>query len=143
LELGDNMFDIPAAVEAVSTLADTAIKRIWPDATEIEKAKLEKLTAEMQNEFNLILGQIEINKVEAASSSILVAGWRPYVGWVCGTSLAYVAILEPVLRFISSVIFGYMGTFPTIDTNLTMQILMGMLGFGAFRSFDKKNGLTK
>ena len=137
------MFDIPAAVEAVSTLADTAIKRIWPDATEIEKAKLEKLTAEMQNEFNLILGQIEINKVEASSSSILVAGWRPYVGWVCGTSLAYVAILEPILRFVSSVIFGYMGTFPTIDTNLTMQILMGMLGFGAFRSFDKKHGLTK
>lgn len=134
------MFDIPAAISAVSTLVDDAIKRIWPDATEIEKAKLSQLKAEMQNEYDLILGQLKINEIEAASENWWVSGWRPYVGWVCGTGLAYSALLEPLIRFVSVVIFGYTGSFPVIDTTLTGQVLTGMLGFGALRSADKYFG---
>lgn len=134
------MFDIPAAVEAVSSLADDVVKRIWPDATEVEKAKLDKLKAEMQNQFNLVLGQLEINKIEASSSSVFTSGWRPFIGWVCGSALAYSAIIEPIGRFIANVAFGYIGVFPVIDTTITLQILTGILGLGAMRSFDKVKG---
>lgn len=134
------MFDIPAAITAVSTLADNAIKRIWPDATEVEKAKLEQLKAEMQNEYDLILGQLKINEIEAASENWWVSGWRPYVGWVCGTGLAYSALIEPLAKFAAVVYFKYSGPFPVIDTTLTAQVLMGMLGFGALRSADKYFG---
>lgn len=134
------MFGIDDAIAAVSNLADSAIKRIWPDATEVEKAKLEQLSQELQNNFNLVMGQLEINKTEAASASVFVSGWRPAVGWICGAALAYAAIIEPFARFVAVVIFGYQGAFPAIDTDITLQILMGLLGLAGLRSFDKKQG---
>jgi len=51
-----------------------------------------------------------------------------------------VAIFEPIGRFIAAVGFGYEGEFPVIDTTITMQILFGILGLGAMRSYDKKVG---
>lgn len=91
-------------------------------------------------ELGLLEGQLEINKVEAASESIFVAGWRPFCGWIGGFGLAYAAILEPIARFVATVIFGYSEDFPVIDTMLTLQILMGMLGLAGMRSYDKKVG---
>lgn len=89
-----------------------------------------------------MLAQTEVNKVEAASGSKFVAGWRPFVGWVGGFSLAYAAILEPFMRFVSATLFDYKGAFPVIDTNITLQVLMGMLGLGVMRSYEKKNGVS-
>ena len=137
------MFGIDDAISNVANLADTVIKRVWPDATEIEKAKIMKVTQEMESEYKLLLGQIDINKIEASSSSLFVAGWRPLVGWTCGFALAYSSILEPIARFIATVIFAYTGVFPMIDTNITMQVLMALLGVAGLRSYEKKNGLTK
>jgi hypothetical protein len=138
------MFGIDDAVTAVSNLASTVVTRVWPDATALELASINKVTLEMQNEYNLILGQIEVNKIEAASEHWFIAGWRPFVGWVSATALAYSAILEPILRFIAEVCFRYVGHFPVIDTNITLQVLMGMLGFGAMRTAEKhlENKLT-
>lgn len=130
-------FGIDDAISAASNLASTIITRVWPDATEIEKEKINKAMAEMQNEYNLILGQIEINKIEASHDNWLVSGWRPAVGWVCATSLAYAAIIEPVARFIAAVVLSYHGIFPIIDNTITLQVLFGMLGFGGLRSFEK------
>lgn len=98
------------------------------------KAELDAYSAETSR----LNGQVEINKVEAASSSLFVSGGRPFILWICGVAFAYASIVEPLLRFGSKVLFGYMGEFPVIDTTLTMQILLGILGLGAMRSFDKK-----
>jgi len=102
----------------------------------IEVAKIEADLQKLENA--LITGQLDINKTEAQHPSVFVAGWRPFVGWVGGFALAYVAILEPLARF-SAVLAGYEGEFPAIDTTLTMQVLLGMLGIGGMRSFDKFN----
>jgi len=131
------MFGIDDAIAAVSTLADSVVKRVWPDATEIEKAKLTQAMQEMQNEYQLILGQLEINKVEAANPSLFVSGWRPAVGWVCVAGMAYVAVLEPLARFLAIVGFAYTGIFPVIDTTITSQVLFGMLGLAAARTVEK------
>lgn len=98
------------------------------------KAELDAYSAETSR----LNGQVEINKVEAASSSLFISGGRPFILWICGVAFAYSSIVEPLLRFGSKVLFGYMGEFPVIDTTLTMQILLGILGLGAMRSFDKK-----
>ena len=98
------------------------------------KAELDAYSAETSR----LNGQVEINKVEAASSSLFISGGRPFILWICGVAFAYSSIVEPMLRFGSKVLFGYMGEFPVIDTTLTMQILLGILGLGAMRSFDKK-----
>jgi Holin of 3TMs, for gene-transfer release len=100
-------------------------------AYDLEMAKIEQ---------SLITAQTDINKIEAANPSIFVSGWRPFVGWVCAVALLYVAILEPLIRFVAKVIFGYQGEFPVIDTTITMQVLLGMLGLSGMRSFDKFKG---
>lgn len=101
----------------------------------------ERMRAELDSynaETGRLQGQVDINKIEAAHTSLLVAGWRPFIGWICGIAFAYAAIFEPMMRFVSAVLFGYSGAFPAIDTMLTLQILFGILGLGAMRSFDKK-----
>ena len=124
----------------IGPLIDAAGKifdRIFPDKTAAEKAKAEFLAVAQSQEFQISLAQIAVNTEEAKSSSIFVAGWRPFVGWVCGCAFAYVAILEPIARFIAMVGFGYKSPFPTIDTMLTLQVLGGLLGLGGLRSWEK------
>ena len=128
---------------ALFEIGKNALDKIYPDpirrAEEVrkleemrQKGNLAELTAEIQ----LLTGQMDINKEEAKSSSSFVAGWRPFVGWVCGLGLAYVSIVEPVMRFIATM-SGYTGSFPVIDTTLTMQVLLGMLGLGVMRTGEK------
>ena len=135
-------------LSALFDIGKVAIEKIWPDPTKRAKElrKLEEMKqrgslAEMNAQVNMLTGQMEINKVEAASGNWFVAGWRPFVGWVCGFALAYAAILEPFMRFIASV-NDYSVTFPIIDTTITMQVLLGMLGLGAMRTREKEKGVN-
>jgi len=137
------MFGIDDAVSAVSGLADTVIRRVWPDATEVEKIRLQQLADSMEQEFKLRAKQIAVNIQEAQSANVFVSGWRPFVGWVCGSALAYAALIEPVARFVAVVAFGYSGAFPVIDTSLTLQILLGLLGLAGYRTLEKHKGVAR
>ena len=103
-----------------------------------QRGDLAILNAEVQ----LLLGQINVNKTEANHKSIFVAGWRPFVGWVCGFGLLYASVIEPLMRFIATV-NDYTGTFPVLDTTITMQVLLGMLGLGLMRTKEKEKGTHK
>ncbi len=136
-------------LSALFDIGKVAIEKIWPDPTKRaqELRKLEEMKQhgdleEMNAQVKLLTGQMEINKTEAASKNPFVAGWRPFVGWVCGFGLAYASILEPLMRFIASV-NDYSGKFPIIDTTITMQVLLGMLGLGAMRTREKEKGVNK
>jgi hypothetical protein len=128
---------------SIADLANTVVNKIWPDKTQEEKDKMALALAEMNNEMQQMTAQTDINKVEAASSSLFVAGWRPAVGWISAIALGYVALIEPLARFTAQVLYQYAGNFPVIDTTITMQVLLGMLGLAGMRSFDKKNGTSK
>lgn len=141
------MFGIDDIITSSSTLITTIANKIAPDANVSEQGKITAALTELNNhysyslkELELTLAQIEVNKVEAESNSLFRGGWRPFVGWVCGVGLAYAAILDPLLRFIATVGFGYIGIFPIIDTEITMQILFGLLGLGAYRTVEKIKG---
>jgi hypothetical protein len=127
-------------ISAALEIGNTIITRLFPDPTEAAKAKLELLKMQQDGDLAIMTAQTDINKIEAGSSNLFVAGWRPFVGWCCGLAFLYATILEPFARFISKVIFSYSGDFPIIDTTLTMQILLGLLGMAGLRSWDKKNG---
>lgn len=88
-----------------------------------------------------VLAQVEVNKVEAASGSVFVAGWRPFVGWVCGFGLGYSAILQPFLNWGSRVV-GYMGELPALNDTTLITVLGGMLGIGIMRSWEKGKGVS-
>ena len=97
---------------------------------------------QQNGDLQVMASQMEINKIEAQNPSLFVSGWRPFIGWVCGISLTYAAIIEPVSRFIAKVIFNYFGEFPVIDTTLTLQILLGLLGLAGMRSWEKREGVA-
>jgi hypothetical protein len=124
-------------------LIKTGLDKFFPDADTELKGKLEAAASEINNSYQLQLSQLEINKVEAGSTSLFVAGWRPAIGWVCGVSLLYAALVEPIARFIATVLFTYTGMFPIINTELTLQILLGLLGLAGMRSYEKSKGITK
>ena len=130
-------------ISAVLDIGGKLIDRLWPDPLQAASAKLELLKMQQNGDLAQMVAQTDINKVEAASSNLFIAGWRPFIGWGCGFAFLYSALFEPFARFVSTVVFSYQGNFPVIDTTLTMQILLGMLGMGALRSFDKKNGTAQ
>ena len=86
--------------------------------------------------------QTKINEAEATHRTVFVAGWRPFIGWVCGLGLLYAVFIEPLLRFVFTV-NGWEIEFPHIDTTITMQVLFGRLGLVGARSYEKKNNLTE
>ena len=128
-------------ISALLNIGNTLITKLFPDPAQAAQAQLELLKLQQNGDLATMVAQTDINKVEAASSSMFVAGWRPFVGWVGGFGLAYAAILEPILRLIAT-LNGYTGEFPVIDTTITMQILFGLLGLGAMRSYDKMKGVA-
>ena len=134
---------------AAFDLGKIAIEKLFPDKTKRaeEMRKLEEMRqngdlAQLNAHVQLMLAQIKVNEQEAKSDNWFVAGWRPFVGWVCGFALAYSAILEPFMRFIAVTCMDTVPTFPVIDTTITMQVLLGMLGLAGMRTREKEKGVT-
>ena len=90
-----------------------------------------------------LLAQLEINKAEAASGSLFKGGWRPFVGWICGFALLYHFILSPLIIFIITLTGATIPPLPEFDMGSLMTVLLGMLGIGGLRTFEKQKGLTK
>lgn len=123
-------------------IGNKVLDRVFPDPTERAKAQLELLKLEQSGDLAVMTAQTDINKIEAGSTNLFVSGWRPFIGWGCGIAFIYSALLEPFLRFIATVIFKYQGLYPAIDTSLTLQILLGLLGLAGMRSWEKKEGVA-
>lgn len=85
----------------------------------------------------LVKVQSEINKMEAQHRSVFVAGWRPFIGWICGLALAYNFIIRDVIAWISPDIMP-----PAIQMDQLITILLGMLGLGGLRTFEKVKDKT-
>jgi hypothetical protein len=87
----------------------------------------------------LIELQTKINEAEAQHRSIFVAGWRPFIGWICGVALAYNFILRDLIIFV----VGSDNVPPALQMDHLMTVLMGMLGLGAFRTYEKIKNVSK
>jgi len=101
---------------------------------------VDKFTLDKEEKANLIMeinkAQIEVNKIEAGSSSFFTSGWRPSVGWVCSFALCYHFVLQPMLAFIFAA-SGNSVELPTFEMSTLTTILFGLLGLGGMRSFEK------
>jgi len=100
------------------------------------KIKLQALENELKTK------QIDVNKVEAGHRSIFVAGWRPFLGWVSGISVAFVYLFQPFIVMVLK-IFGSDIELPTLDLSQLMPLILGMLGLGGLRTIEKAKGVTK
>ncbi len=86
----------------------------------------------------LIELQTKINEIEAQHRNLFVAGWRPFIGWVCGMAFSYHFVFFPIIRTIYPDI-----EFPILDTEPLFTVLLGMLGLGGLRTYEKLKDKTK
>ena len=130
---------IEALIAPVTGLLDKFIE----DKDQKNKLAHELATMADRHAQELAKGQLEINKAEAQHRSIFVAGWRPFVGWTCGIALAWHFVLAPFVIFASAYAGVTLPDLPQFDMSSLLTVLMGMLGLGGMRSFEKMKGLTK
>tara|TARA_R110002020_G_scaffold140519_2_gene312070 strand:+ start:1656 stop:2063 length:408 start_codon:yes stop_codon:yes gene_type:complete len=129
---------LPSLLPVVGEVLD----RFFPNKEEKERAQREieaKLTEHLAQ---IDLAQLEVNKQEASHRSIFIAGWRPFVGWTCGLALFYTYLAQPIAMFILAQT-GDLVQLPHVDLSMMMPVLLGMLGLGGLRSFEKYKGVSK
>ena len=134
---------IQALLPSILPAVTNVIGRFLPEDKEA-KAKAER-EIEQQLTTHLAkidLAQLDINKTEAAHRSIFVAGWRPFIGWTCGVALAWTYVMPPILNFILAQT-GHLMELPAMDMSQMMPVLMGMLGLGGLRTFEKFKKVSK
>ena len=129
-------------LSAILPVAETVIDRLVPDKNAKQKAMVAMEKALVDAHAKGMLGQLEINKVEAGHRSIFVAGWRPMCGWICAAALGFHFIIAPVVQW-AATLGGWHLPIPDFDMSSLMTILLGMLGIGGMRSFEKFKGITK
>ena len=115
--------------------ATQLLDKVIEDKDEKNRIAFELSTLAERHAQELAKGQLEVNKVEAASKSLFVAGWRPCIGGGCALGLFYNTILSNIL--------GIWVEMPEIDTTLLVPVMMGMLGLGAMRSYEKVQGVSR
>jgi hypothetical protein len=129
-------------ISAALDLGNTLITRIFPDPAQADAAKLELLKLQQSGELASMTAQTDINKEEAKNASILVSGWRPFVGWVCGSAFALHFLLIPIANFIL-VANNHKEVVLAFDMQTLLTLLMGLLGLGGMRTYEKVQGVTK
>jgi hypothetical protein len=117
--------------------------KVIPDKAEAARLAHEIRTMAEKQAHEIALAQIEVNKAEAASGSIFKGGWRPFIGWVCGTAFAYHFVIQPLLIFIVAMTGVEIPELPSFDMASLMTVLGGLLGLGSLRTFQKYKGVTK
>lgn len=126
-------------ITAISDLIKTGLDKFFPDANVELKGKLEQAAAQISNDVQLTLGQLEINKVEAGSPHWFVAGGRPAAIWVGVLSLLYSGVGVSFLSWIA-LCFG-LPVLPPFTDSTANTILMGLLGLGGLRTAEKLKGV--
>lgn len=128
--------------------ASKVIDRVVPDPAQKAAAQLEVLKlsqsgelAQLNADTQLAVAQAATNTEEAKTGNLFIAGWRPFIGWVCGTGLGIQFIVSPLFTFVAD-FFGKHIVVPTLDLGTLITLLFGMLGLGAMRSAEKIKGVA-
>ena len=129
-------------ISAVAGLLNTAIDKIWPDPAAKASAEAQLMMAQAQAAIASVQQQIDINKLEAANTNIFVSGWRPFVGWVCGSAFAFHFLALPLLNWLAQ-LFGHDAIVIAFDMSTLSTVLMGLLGLGTMRSVERLAGVAR
>jgi hypothetical protein len=131
---------------ALLAIGTKLIDRLLPDKALRDEMKLKLLELEQAGELALLSaetelarGQLEVNRQEAASDKLFVAGWRPSVGWICSAGLAYQFLFHPLLSWLA--LYNGVPGPPEIDMGALITLLVGMLGLGGLRTTEKLRGV--
>ncbi|MEO0003325.1 MAG: hypothetical protein RLZZ22_1017 [Pseudomonadota bacterium] len=143
-----NPLALGGIVQAVGQLADDLIttdKERLDAELELRRLGLEAAKVEA----DLARGQLEVNRTEAASSSLFVSGWRPAIGWIGAAALGYQFLAYPLLVWVwallqaRGVVPAGLQSPPMLDTDALWVVLSGMLGIAGLRSVEKVKGVSR
>ena len=130
-------------IGAIFDFGSKVIDKIFPDKSEADRAKLRLIELQQAGEFKEIEANLElsrqqtaVNVAEAQSPDNFRAGWRPFVGWVCGFGLGYAAIFRPIIIGLARIQYPEFDL-PEAGGETLTTILLGMLGLGGMRTFEK------
>lgn len=128
-------------VGPIASLLDKAI----PDKDAREKMAHEIATIAERTAHEASMAQVDLNKAEAQHRSLFVAGWRPSLGWVCSLAFAWNFIVRPIATYVMAAngVLLSVGGLPELNVSELYPLLLGMLGLGGLRTYEKKNGVTK
>jgi hypothetical protein len=139
----------PLMLGGLFDLAGKVFDKVFPNPAQAAEAKLKLFEMQQKGELavleaetKLAMGQVDINKVEAASDSFFKSGWRPAVGWTCVFGLSYQFVFHPFAVFFLQ-IAEVKASLPVLDLNTLMTLLFGLLGLGAYRTVEKIKHVTK
>jgi hypothetical protein len=132
-----NLNPVSAIVEAGGKILDKVI----PDLNAREKAKEELAKVAQDQDFQITMAQLAINKAEAESTSLFKGGWRPYIGWTCGTAFSLHFVIFPIVDKITAM-FGNQPVSIPFDMNTLLTVLFALLGIGGMRSWEKYKGVA-
>lgn len=122
---------------------DTVIDRVVPDVNLRKEAKIEIEKALIDTANAALLAQIEVNKVEAQHTSVFVSGWRPGAGWICVAALGFNFIVVPLSNYTIAIVDPSIIPPPSLELGPLLTILMGMLGLGGLRTYEKGQGTAR
>jgi hypothetical protein len=135
--------------DAIATLVSKVIDRAWPDPAQkaeallaIEKLKREDEWKRLDADLEQARMQTEVNKVEAASSDPFTSRWRPFIGWVCGSALAWHYIGRPFASWLL-LMTGADTPIPEVELGDLLVLLCGLLGLGGLRTAEKLKGVAR
>ena len=138
----------PLLIGPLAELIRSVIGKIWPDPAAQAEAQLKLAMmvqtgdlAKLAAETDLVKAQIGVNNTEATTGSLYIAGWRPFIGWICGSALAYKFVCAPLLMALLA-FYGHPVQLPVLDFSEMMTVLLGMLGLGGMRTFEKLKGVA-
>lgn len=132
------------AIPVITQLID----RLFPDPQKAAEAKLEMIKMQQAGDFKELdqqlqinLAQAKVNEAEASSTDPFRAGWRPFTGWVCGFGLAYSFLMRPIFPWVyAAITHTTLAPMPEIDIGSLMGLLLGLLGLGGLRTYEKVKG---
>ena len=135
--------------DAIATVLNNVLVRVFPDPAQKEAAARALLELQQAGEFKAIDAELQamqmqaaVNQAEAGNTDKFVSGWRPFVGWVCGSALAWHYIGRPVLSWVL-LLSGVSEPIPEIEVGDLLVVLLGMLGLGGLRTAEKFKGVAR
>jgi len=131
-------------VTAILNIGNTVIDRLIPDKSQAAVLKAQLLEAQQKGQFDNDIAQLQVDQAEAQNHSIFVAGWRPFIGWCCGAAFVYAYIAQPFVQTLLVVCHSKFdpAQLPKLDLAQMLPVLLGMLGLGAYRTYEKAQGVS-
>ena len=133
--------DVGTLISGIGSAAKDIRQAITGEISVDKKADIQMQLLSMEEK--AMQAQIAVNVEEAKSPSLFTAGWRPAVGWVCVMALFYNYIGAPLIHYIIQFLETTVPQLPALDTSELMTLLFGLLGLGAYRTYEKVSGVVK